>query len=619
MLSENNEVQSGNHSVKTEEKDFPQNVNQLARQDGEGHKTRNEPVRMLKQDKRPSGSQTEGRPGDTVVNQTEQALICVEMDHETEQCSQESRRPSEKASEAEMEVKLSDVPGKNREDEKQPVKPLIGKETVDDARHMEKTGGVDKTEKEPFRPTARSKGRSAGEQRPLKHVNKESEEMISQLKPPEDNFEDGYKQKEHVKQVSKEADREKTQTDDVASINDLGKQSVGQEVTFVLPKPPVRTKSKTKGGGEKTLSRGTETDQDEQELTSVVVKTGTGLPIKQTLKPVETEADGKSPSVSDKEIEERVKQVGKAREKDVNKPITPLKKEPDGVMKLAAEAEKRNEKQQAATVTQDVLLLSGGETFSEALTEMQVKHTRIHPGDASAQGSSQDSVLAQTSNNASPDTEITTDNQPQMQEAAVKIQAAFKGYKARKDMRPVFKEVFKNQNADLHGTVALVCVVEGKASSVRWLKNGQHITNDQRCRAVTAEDGVCSLVIKNLTTNDSGTYTCEVVNKFGVTSYNGNLTVVQPAPGAQKPVHPPLAAITRLQPATPKLDSQVESQAQMAQTQIPAQVKDAANYVESVSLSLWEAYTLTEQGTPVSLERRCSSLIAASSSEYTLP
>uniref|UniRef100_A0A8C5I557 Ig-like domain-containing protein n=1 Tax=Gouania willdenowi TaxID=441366 RepID=A0A8C5I557_GOUWI len=105
-------------------------------------------------------------------------------------------------------------------------------------------------------------------------------------------------------------------------------------------------------------------------------------------------------------------------------------------------------------------------------------------------------------------------------------------------MRPVFKEVFKNQSADLHGTLNLLCVVDGKASSVRWLKNGQPITNDQRCRIKTSENGECKLVIKNLVSSDSGIYTCEAVNKFGMTSYNGNITVVQslqPAPLAQKP------------------------------------------------------------------------------------
>nr|XP_019936197.1 PREDICTED: obscurin-like [Paralichthys olivaceus] len=250
----------------------------------------------------------------------------------------------------------------------------------------------------------------------------------------------------------------------------------------------------------------------------------------------------------------------------------------------------------------------------EALTEIPVNHSEIQPIGSFTEGSTQPSSLppinipqkTQPSEEAPPEFDI--EDEPQLEVAAVKIQAAFKGYKTRKDMRPVFKEVFKNQSADVHSTLSLLCVVEGKPSTVRWLRNGTEITNDHRCRSKIAANGECTLVIKNLTTNDSGIYTCEVVNKFGVTSYNGNITVVQPqqpAPAAQKLVHPPLAAITPLQLAPPK---------PQIQGQIPTAATDDANYVESVSISLWETYNLTEQDIPTCLEeRRGSSLIAASS------
>ncbi|KAJ3599333.1 hypothetical protein NHX12_033296 [Muraenolepis orangiensis] len=232
------------------------------------------------------------------------------------------------------------------------------------------------------------------------------------------------------------------------------------------------------------------------------------------------------------------------------------------------------------------LAVKEDDAFSEAASEKTMDSSNIQPlaltviaptQPAPVQLLPKATQLPQSPTAAAEDIRDSIENEPELFEAAVKIQAAFKGYKARKDLRPLFKKVFKNQTVEFGGTIHLECVAEGKLDAVRWLKHGQQIITDQRHRMKALENGVCVLEVTDVNIRDSGVYTCEPQ------------ALAKPMPQAQPPTQTPVAPV--------------------------ASANESTDYVvESESVSLWEAYNLTEQDAQMSLqERRRASLIPASS------
>ncbi|XP_063074257.1 obscurin isoform X4 [Engraulis encrasicolus] len=166
----------------------------------------------------------------------------------------------------------------------------------------------------------------------------------------------------------------------------------------------------------------------------------------------------------------------------------------------------------------------GVATSNEACSqETSISMTPQHPDSVSMEKTYEDIQIAEQ-HITDQITDLNTckiKDQEQL-EPAIKIHTE---HKPQEDLKPVFTEAFTDLTKEPNSTIRLECVASNKPDQVQWLKDNDPLVDDKHHHIDNCNDGTCTLVITDTSTKDTGIYTCEVTNKFGVATHSGKVTV----------------------------------------------------------------------------------------------
>ncbi|GMR51488.1 hypothetical protein PMAYCL1PPCAC_21683, partial [Pristionchus mayeri] len=97
---------------------------------------------------------------------------------------------------------------------------------------------------------------------------------------------------------------------------------------------------------------------------------------------------------------------------------------------------------------------------------------------------------------------------------------------SKTEFAPRFNPPLENWVGPAGKTVTLACKVEGiPRATVAWYKDGLPVKSDDRHSIEYAEDGNCSLVIRDVKDSDGGSYRCVASNPLGSTNTSSLVTV----------------------------------------------------------------------------------------------